>query len=69
MRNVNILTNKQTPWLLVHKQTIPTKRPPLVGEILVPTIADRGVLCGQWAESPTVVNLSFLDRSRYLSIK
>jgi hypothetical protein len=27
------LPTKQTPWPLVHKQTIPTERPPLVGEI------------------------------------
>jgi hypothetical protein len=26
-------TNKQTPWPLVRKKTIPTDRPPLVGEI------------------------------------
>jgi hypothetical protein len=25
--------NKQTPWLLVRQQTIPTERPPLVGEV------------------------------------
>jgi hypothetical protein len=25
-------TNKPTPWLLVCKRTIPTDRPPLVGE-------------------------------------
>jgi hypothetical protein len=24
---------QQTPWPLVHKRTIPTERPPLVGEI------------------------------------
>jgi hypothetical protein len=24
---------KQTPWRLVRKQTIPTERPPLVGEV------------------------------------
>jgi hypothetical protein len=24
--------NKQTPWPLVHKQTIPTEGPPLVGK-------------------------------------
>jgi hypothetical protein len=28
----NIKVNEQTPWLLVHKQTILTERPPLVGE-------------------------------------
>jgi hypothetical protein len=30
---------------------------------LVPTFVDRGVLRGQRGGSPTVVNLSFLDRS------
>jgi hypothetical protein len=32
---------------------------------LVPTFVDRGVTRGQRGGSPTVVNLSFLDRSRY----
>jgi hypothetical protein len=32
---------------------------------LVPTIPDRGVSRGQRGGSPTVVNLSFLDWSRY----
>jgi hypothetical protein len=36
---------------------------------LVPTFADRGVSRGQRGGSPTVVNLSVLDRSRYLSFK
>jgi hypothetical protein len=31
----------------------------------VPTFVDRGVSGGQRGGSPTVVNLSFLDRSRY----
>jgi hypothetical protein len=26
-------TNKQTPWPLVYKRTVPTERPPLVDEI------------------------------------
>jgi hypothetical protein len=26
-------TTKQIPWLLVRKRTIPTERPPLIGEI------------------------------------
>jgi hypothetical protein len=26
-------TNKQTPWPLVRKRTIPTERPPLVDDI------------------------------------
>jgi hypothetical protein len=32
---------------------------------LVPTFVDRGVSRDQRGGSPTVVNLSFLDRSRY----
>jgi hypothetical protein len=36
---------------------------------LVPTLADRGVSRGQRDGSRTVVNLSFLDRSRYFSFK
>jgi hypothetical protein len=36
---------------------------------LVPTIVDRGMLRGQRGGSPTVVNLSFLDRNRYFSFK
>jgi hypothetical protein len=62
-------TKQQTPWPLVHERTIPTKRPPIVDEILVPTFVDRGVLRGQRSGSPTVVNLSFLDQSRYFSFK
>jgi hypothetical protein len=36
---------------------------------LVPTFVDRGVSRGQRGWSPTVVNLRFLDRSRYFSFK
>jgi hypothetical protein len=36
---------------------------------LVPTFVDRGVWRGQHGGSLTVVNLSFLDRSHYFSIK
>jgi hypothetical protein len=36
---------------------------------LVPTFVDRGVSRGQRGGSPTIVNLSFLDRSRYFSFK
>jgi hypothetical protein len=65
----NKQTNKQTPWPLVRERTIPTERPTLVDEILVPTVVDRGVSRGQRGGSPTAVNLSFLDRSRYFSFK
>jgi hypothetical protein len=37
--------------------------------ILVPTFADRGVSRCQRGGSHTVVNRSFLDRSRYFSFK
>jgi hypothetical protein len=36
---------------------------------LMPTFVDRGVSRGQRGGSLTVVNLSFLDRSRYFSFK
>jgi hypothetical protein len=36
---------------------------------LVSTFVDRGVSRGQRGGSPTVINLSFLDRSRYFSFK
>jgi hypothetical protein len=36
---------------------------------LVPTFVDRGMSRCQYGESPMVVNLSFLDRSRYFSFK
>jgi hypothetical protein len=38
-------------------------------EILVLTFVDRGVSRGQRGGSPKVLNLSFLDRSRYFSFK
>jgi hypothetical protein len=36
---------------------------------LVPTFVDREVLRSQCGGSPMVVNLSFLDRSRYFPFK
>jgi hypothetical protein len=54
----------KTPWPLVRKRNIPTDRPPLVDKILVLAFAGRGVSRGQRGGSPTIVNLSFLDRSR-----
>jgi hypothetical protein len=38
-------------------------------QILVPTFGDRGVSRGQHSGSPTAVNLSYLDPSRYFSFK
>jgi hypothetical protein len=37
--------------------------------MLVPTFVDRGLSRGQRVGSPTAINRSFLDRSRYLSFK
>jgi hypothetical protein len=37
--------------------------------ILVPTFVDRGVSRGQRSRTPMVVNLSFLDKSRYFFFK
>jgi hypothetical protein len=45
---------------LVRERTIPIEGPPIVDEIL-----SRG----QRGGSPTVVNLSFLDRRRYFDFK
>jgi hypothetical protein len=59
----------QTMWPLVRKRNIPTGRPPLIGEMLVPTFADRGVSRGQRVESPRSLIFSFIDRSRYFSFK
>jgi hypothetical protein len=58
----------KTPWPLVRKRTIPTERPPLVDEILVPTFVDRGASRGQRDGSLTVVNLSFLDLSLFMYV-
>jgi hypothetical protein len=33
--NAHKETNKQTPWLVVRKRTIPTERSPFVGEVSV----------------------------------
>jgi hypothetical protein len=53
---------------LVRKRTIQTEQPPLVGEVLVPPFAGKGVAwSAQWI--PTAINLGFLDRSRCFFIQ
>jgi hypothetical protein len=49
---------------LVSERTMPTERPPLVGEV-VPFLRIESVA---WSEQriPEVVNLDFIDRSRYV---
>jgi hypothetical protein len=71
--NANILTAttntitttiKKTPWPLVPKQTIPTERPKLVGEVSANFLRIEGVA---WSAQriPTAVNIGFHDRSHY----
>jgi hypothetical protein len=53
---------------LVRQRTIPTERPPLVGEVSDNFLRIKGVA---WSAQriPTAVNLGFLDRSRYLFLQ
>jgi hypothetical protein len=53
---------------VVHKRTIPTERPPLVGEVKCQPLRVEGVA---WSAQriPTAVGLGFLDRSRYFFIQ
>jgi hypothetical protein len=53
---------------LVRKRTIPTERPPLVGEVSANILQVEGFV---WSSQriPTAVNLSFIDRSRYFFIQ
>jgi hypothetical protein len=50
-----------TPWLLVRKRTIPTERPPHVGEVSANFLRIEDVA---WLAQliPTAVNFGFLDR-------
>ena len=61
-------TKKLNPVALVRKRTIPTERPPPVGEVSANFCGYRGVT---WSAQriPTAVNLCFLDRSRYFLFK
>jgi hypothetical protein len=52
---------------LVRERTIPTDRPPLVGEVST-NFADRGCRVVSATDSH-VVNLGSLNRSRYFSFK
>jgi hypothetical protein len=52
---------------LVRERTIPTERPPLVGEVSANFLWIESVA---WAAQriPTVVNLGFIDRNIYIYI-
>jgi hypothetical protein len=53
---------------LVGERTIPTERPPLVGVVSANFLR---IECVAWSAQriPTVVNLGFLDRSRYFFLQ
>jgi hypothetical protein len=64
------LENKQTNCVAFSPQSSHTDLSTATSRrILMPTFVDRGVSRGPLDGSPTVVNLSFLDRSRYFSFK
>jgi hypothetical protein len=52
----------------VRERTIPTERPPLVGEVIANFFADRGCHMVSVTD-PYGRILGFLDRSHYISIK
>jgi hypothetical protein len=58
-------SNKQTPWPLVCKITVRLSDRHLVTKLSANFCGKRG----QRGGSPTAVNLSFLERSRYISLK
>jgi hypothetical protein len=58
---------KKNSMLCVRERTIPTERPPLVGEVM-PTFEDRGCHVVSMTD-PYGRILGFLDRNRYFSIK
>jgi hypothetical protein len=61
IKNLNSVT-------LVRERTIPTERQPLFGEVKANFLRIEGVA---WSaqQIPTVVNLGFLDRSRYFFLR
>jgi hypothetical protein len=67
-KELNEDTNKQTNSMVwVRERTIPTERPPLVGEVIA-NFADKGCHLVSVTD-PYGRILDFLDRSRYFSIK
>jgi hypothetical protein len=52
---------------LVSKQTIPTKRPPLIGEVSAVLRIGGVVWSAQW--TPMAMNLGILNQSHYFSIQ
>jgi hypothetical protein len=67
-KNLYQATKKVNSVALVRKRTIPTERPPLVGEVNAQPLRVEGVA---WSVQriPTAVNLGFPDRCRYFFIQ
>jgi hypothetical protein len=61
-------TNRQNPWILVRKRTLPTEWLSLVSEVRPNFCGYRSVAWSVLMIS-TAVNLGFLDRCRYFSIQ
>jgi hypothetical protein len=59
-----VITRNKLRGLSPQARTIPTERPPLVGEVSANFSEQRASRC-QRNEPPTVVNFGFLDQSRY----
>jgi hypothetical protein len=65
---MNEESEKLNSVAVVRKRTIPTERPPLVGEVSANLLWVEGVA---WSAQriPTAINLGFLYRSRYFFIQ
>jgi hypothetical protein len=60
------VVNNSMVW--VRERTIPTERPPIVGEVISNFMGIKTATWSAW-RIPTAVFSGFLDRSRYFSIK
>jgi hypothetical protein len=61
-------TKKLNSIVWARRRTIPTERPPLVGEVIANILRIEGATWSAW-RIPTAVFSNFIDRSRYFSIK
>jgi hypothetical protein len=68
IQEVSVHRKKKNSMVWVREQTIPTERPPLVGEAFANFFADRGCHVVSMMDPYSHI-LVFLDRSRYFSIK
>jgi hypothetical protein len=66
--NTTNKTNKTNSMVLARERTIPTERPPLVGEVIANFFVDKGCHVVSVTD-PYGRILDFLDRSHYFCIK